>query len=441
MAYSTPTASFPAPRARGVPVSDEDRAVRAPTGTHDVLWPDSWRWEVLLSAFATEVEGAGYGLLQSPMFEYAEVFRRGMGEGSDVVGKEMYEFVDRDGQMIALRPEGTASVVRAYVQHHPVLPWKAWYATPAFRHERPQAGRYRQHHQVGVEALGPADADLDVEVISLADGFFRRLGLSDFVLKVNSMGDAMCRPAYVELLRSDLEERRDQLCTEHRQRLDSNPLRALDCKREECRNATADVPRLVDNLCEPCAAHFARVQAGLETLGVPNAVDHRLVRGFDYYTRTTFEFASGAIDAAQNGIGGGGRYDGLVEMLGGPPTPGIGFGIGIERVLIACDAEGVFPAAPPALDAFVVDVVGGESARGLTAALRRAGLRADRAFDARSMKSQMKLADRSGARLALIVGPGEQAKGTVTVRPLRGGGGQRSVALAEIVDEVRKERA
>jgi len=395
---------------------------------------------MLLGTFAIEVEGAGYGLLQSPMFEYAEVFRRGMGEGSDVVGKEMYEFVDRDGQTIALRPEGTASVVRAYVQHHPVLPWKSWYATPAFRHERPQAGRYRQHHQVGVEALGPADADLDVEVVSLADGFFRRLGLSDFVLKVNSMGDGACRPAYIELLRSALEERRDQLCGEHRERLDANPLRALDCKREECRSATADVPHLVDHLCEPCAAHFARVRAGLEALAVPNTVDHRLVRGFDYYTRTTFEFASGAIDAAQNGIGGGGRYDGLVEMLGGPPTPGIGFGIGIERVLIACDAEGVFPAAPPALDAFVVDVAGGETARGLTAALRRAGLRADRAFDGRSMKSQMKLADRSGARLALIVGSQEQAQGTVTVRPLRDGGVQRSVALAEIVDEVRKER-
>jgi len=420
-------------------VSDEDRAMRAPTGTHDVLWPGSWRWEVLLGAFATEVEGAGYGLLQSPMFEYAEVFRRGMGQGSDVVGKEMYEFADRDGQMIALRPEGTASVVRAYVQHHPLLPWKAWYATPAFRHERPQAGRYRQHHQVGVEALGPADADLDVEVVSLADGFFRRLGLSDFVLKINSMGDDICRPAYVELLHSVLVERRDQLCSEHRQRLDANPLRALDCKREECRSATADVPRLVDHLCEACAVHFARVQAGLEALGVPSTVDHRLVRGFDYYTRTTFEFASGAIDAAQNGIGGGGRYDGLVEMLGGPPTPGIGFGIGIERVLIACDAEGVFPAAPPALDAFVVDVAGGETARGLTAALRRAGLRADRAFDARSMKAQMKLADRSGARLALIVGSGEKAEGTVTVRPMRSAGGQRSVALAEIIDEVRKE--
>ena len=182
-------------------MADQRRPPRAPTGTHDILWPESWRWEMVLAAFATEVERAGYGLLQSPMFEYAEVFRRGIGEGSEVVGKEMYEFADRDGQMLALRPEGTASVVRAFVEHHPLVPWKTWYATPAFRHERPQAGRYRQHHQVGVEALGPADPDLDVEVVALADGFFRRLGLTDYELKVNSMGDGNCRPAYVELLR------------------------------------------------------------------------------------------------------------------------------------------------------------------------------------------------------------------------------------------------
>ena len=419
-------------------MADQRRPARAPTGTHDILWPESWRWEVVLAAFATEVERAGYGLLESPMFEYAEVFRRGIGEGSDVVGKEMYEFADRDGQTLALRPEGTASVVRAFVEHHPLVPWKTWYATPAFRHERPQAGRYRQHHQVGVEALGPADPDLDVEVVALADGFFRRLGLTDYELKINSMGDGNCRPAYVELLGSVLAGRVEVLCEEHRRRFEANPLRVLDCKRPECREATQDVPRLVDHLCDACAAHFDRVREGLAALGVPYELDHRLVRGFDYYTRTTFEFASGAIDAAQNGIGGGGRYDGLVEMLGGPPTPGIGFGVGIERVLIACDGEGVLAPDPPALDAYVVDVAGGESARDLTAALRRAGLRADRAFDGRSMKAQMKMADRSGARLALIVGPGERAEGTVTVRPLREEGEQRTVPLSEAAAAVEE---
>jgi len=417
-------------------VSDDSLVARAPSGTHDVLYPESNRWEAVLAVFASRVEAAGYGLAHTPIFEDVRVFRRGIGEGSDVVGKEMYEFEDRGGRTLALRPEGTAPIVRAFVQHRPPVPWKAWYATPAFRYERPQAGRYRQHHQLGVEALGPSDPDLDVEVISLADGFFRSVDLSDFVLRLNSMGDGVCRPGYLALLRRYLDERRDQLCPEHRERLEANPLRVLDCKRDSCRQTTEDAPALLDHLCDPCRAHFARVVAGLDALGVDHRFDHRLVRGFDYYTRTTFEFASGALESAQNGIGGGGRYDGLVELLGGPPTPGIGFGIGIERLLLACDAEGVFALSPTPLDAYVVDVAGGDAARDLTAELRRAGLSADRAFDGRSLKSQMKGADRSGALVALIVGPDEAAAGTVSLRPLRGSGDQRTVPRAGVVDAV-----
>jgi histidyl-tRNA synthetase len=422
-------------------MADERTVARAPSGTHDVLWPESTRWEQLLAVFADLVERAGYGLAHTPIFEDVRVFRRGIGEASDVVGKEMYEFEDRGGRKLALRPEGTAPMVRAFVQHRPPTPWKAWYATPAFRYERPQAGRYRQHHQLGVEALGPADADLDVEVVALADGTFRSVGLSDFELKLNSMGDGTCRPAYLEALRDYLAEHRTELCDEHAEKFEANPLRALDCKRPACRAVTAKAPRLIDYLCDECGAHFSRVRSGLDALGVPYVLDHRLVRGFDYYTRTTFEFASGALESAQNGIGGGGRYDGLVEMLGGPPTPGIGFGIGIERLLLACDAEGVFPVDPPPLDAFVVDVVGGEVARDITATLRRAGLRADRAFDNRSMKSQLKSADKSGARVALIVGPDELAAGTVSLRPLRGGGDQQSVPQEEVAAAVRAATA
>jgi len=328
-------------------------------------------------------------------------------------------------------------MVRAFVQHRPPTPWKAWYATPAFRYERPQAGRYRQHHQLGVEALGPADADLDVEVVGLADGVFRSLGLTRFTLRLNSMGDDTCRPAYLDLLTGYLAERRERLCDEHRDRLEANPLRALDCKRGPCREATDGAPAFADHLCEACAAHFARVREGLDARGIPYVLDHRLVRGFDYYTRTTFEFASDALESAQNGIGGGGRYDGLVEMLGGPPTPGIGFGMGVERILLACDAEGVFAVDPPALDAFVVDTAGGSHARDVTAALRAAGLSADRAYDDRSMKAKFKAADRSGGVLVLIIGPDEVASGTVSLRPLRGGGDQRAVPLDEVVGAVR----
>jgi histidyl-tRNA synthetase len=403
-----------------------------------VLWPESSRWEALIARFATLVEAAGYGLVHTPIFEDVRVFRRGIGEGSDVVGKEMYEFEDRGGRALALRPEGTAPMVRAFVQHRPPLPWKAWYATPAFRYERPQAGRYRQHHQLGVEALGPSDPDLDVEVVSLADTLFRGLGLARVSLGINSMGDGECRPAYLRKLLGYLEDRRDRLCPEHAERLEANPLRVLDCKRPECRAATDDAPRFTDHLCDACRAHFARVQDGLDALEVPYAIDHRLVRGFDYYTRTTFEFSSAALEAAQNSVGGGGRYDGLVEMLGGPSTPGIGFGVGIERLLLACDAEGVFPVDPPHLDAFVVDVTGGDTARDLCAELRRAGLWADRSFDGRSMKAQLKAADRSGALAAVIVGPDEEAAGEVSVRPLRGEGDQHRARRDEVVDAVRR---
>jgi histidyl-tRNA synthetase len=431
----TPGSAAPAPPA--APTTPP----RTPKGMHDVLWPESARWEGTVARFAQLVESAGYGLTVTPILEHAGVFLRGIGEGSEVVGKEMYVFEDRDGQMMALRPEGTAPIARAFVQHHPVPPWKAWYVAPSFRHENPQHGRYRQHHQLGVEALGPEDPDLDVEVVSLAHDFFVGLGLRDVTLKLHSMGDGVCKPGYVALLGAFLAERADQLCPAHRARHLENPLRVLDCKTPECRAATEDAPRFLDHLCDPCAAHFARVRAGLEALSVDYTIDHRLVRGFDYYTRTTFEFAADALDAAQNGIGGGGRYDGLVELLGGVPTPGIGFGIGIERVLLACDAEGVFStdavvAARP-LHAYVIDLAGGESAVVLTAELRRDGLRVDRAFGGRSMKSQIKSADRSGALVALVVGPQEVAEGTVGLRPLRSGDEQRTVPRAAIVDELK----
>jgi histidyl-tRNA synthetase len=431
---TTPSAAA-SPSAAAAPAAPAAPA-QSPKGMHDVLWPESARWEQVVSRFARLADGAGYGLAITPILEHVGIFHRGIGEGSDVVGKEMYTFADRDGQVMALRPEGTAPIVRAFVQHHPVPPWKAWYVAPSFRHENPQHGRYRQHFQLGVEALGPVDADLDVEVIALAHDFYVSLGLRDVTLKLHSMGDGECRPAYIALLRSFLDGHRAELCDAHRVRYQENPLRVLDCKTPACRAATEHAPHFVDHLCQPCTEHFARLRAGLETLGVAYTIDHRLVRGFDYYTRTTFEFASGAIDAAQNAIGGGGRYDGLVEMLGGPPTPGIGFGIGIERVLIACDAEGVFPLAAPPLHAYVIDLTGGAEAVALTAELRRAGLRVDRAFDNRSMKSQIKSADRSGAQVALVIGTEELANGTVGFRPMLTDGEQRNVPRSDVVAEL-----
>jgi histidyl-tRNA synthetase len=347
----------------------------------------------------------------------------------------MYVFEDRGGRQLALRPEGTASVVRAYVQHHPTPPWKVWYLTPAFRYERPQAGRYRQHHQVGVEALGTDDPTLDVEVIALAARFYRRLGLRQVELLLNSMGDGQCRPAYTEALSAHLAAHASLLCDEHRATWTTNPLRVLDCKRPGCVEATSMAPKLVESLCPDCKEHFSIVTGGLDAVGVPWTLAPRLVRGFDYYTRTTFEFASLASDAAQNAIGGGGRYDGLAEQLGGESTPAIGFGSGVERLLLALEAEGVALDGARSLDAFIVDTTSSGAGLTLAESLRGVGFAVDRAYDGRSMKAQMKLADRSGATVALLIGPQELAAGTVTVRDLRHGSSedrQRTVPVADV---------
>lgn len=392
---------------------------RAPVGTRDVLPPESARWAALVGAFERRARLAGYGLVVSPMFEDVGVFER-VGESTEIVRKEMYDFRDKGDRHVALRPEGTASVVRAFVQHHPVTPFKAWYVAPSFRYERPQAGRYRQHHQVGLEAIGSADPDLDVEVVALSWGFCQDLGLGSVELLLNSLGDAACRPRYLAELRRYLEARRSVLSEQSRATLEANPLRVLDSKRPDDRPVIDAAPRMLDSLCDECTEHFDRVRAGLDRIGVPYEIDARLVRGLDYYTRTTFELASGALEAAQNAVGGGGRYDGLVAELGGSPTPAIGFAMGIERLLLACDAEGALAAPEATAQVWVIDTTGGEEATVLTTELRAVGVSADRSFDGRSMKAQMKAADRSGAQLALIVGEEERAAGAVSVRSLRG---------------------
>lgn len=399
----------------------------APKGTFDVLPPDSARYEALIALFAQHAERYGFGLLVQPMFEDVGVFQR-LGGSTDVVRKEMYDFTDKGDRHIALRPEGTAQAARAYLEHHPTPPWKVWYTGPKFRYDRPQKGRYRQHHEVGVEGIGTSDPDIDVEVISLAVGFYAALGLARLRLRLTSLGDKNCRPAYREELESFLTERRDQLCPEHVDRISENPLRVLDCKRDACVSATKDAPHMLDRLCDECSAHFTRVKAGLDAAGVAYDIDPSLVRGLDYYTRTTFEFEAAALESAQNAAGGGGRYDGLIEQLGGAETPGIGFGLGIERILIACDAEGVFPTPASRLDVFVIDTTGGETGRDVAHDLRRAGARVDRAFDGRSFKSQMTAALRSGARFGVVV---EDAG--ITIRTLQEKGEPVTVDRANLV--------
>ena len=405
---------------------------QAPVGTFDVLPPQSVRYERLVALYAEHVGRAGYGLVLSPMFEDAAVFSR-VGESTDVVRKEMYDFEDKGGRRIALRPEGTASVVRAFVEHHPLPPFKAWYVAPNFRYERPQRGRFRQHHQLGLEAIGSADPDIDVEVISLAWDLYRRIGITRIRLDLTSLGDGECRPAYRQLLLDFLAGK--ELCEDHRTTAVDNPLRVLDCKKAPCIAATEDAPAQLDHLCQPCRQHFARVTDGLDALAIPYNLNRRLVRGLDYYTRTTFSFVAESLESAQNEAGGGGRYDGLVEMLGGPPTPAIGFGLGIERILLVCDAEGVF-AGPEHLpvDVFVIDTTEDRTAaRDITADLRRNQVAADRAFDGGSFKSQMKRALRSGARFAVVVEPDG-----IQLRSLQEKGEPERLERSTIVDHVRK---
>ena len=410
---------------------------RAPVGTRDILPPESSRRRRLVRVFADLADRSGFGLLESPVFEDFGVFQR-LGADNDVVTKELFEFFDKGDppRHLALRPELTASVCRAFAEHRPTPPWKIWYSGPQFRYERPQAGRYRQFDQVGVETLGTADPYADVEVIGLGMRFYEALGMRRVRLLLNSLGDPESRPVYDAALADYLQSRRGELSEQSRLTLERNPLRVLDSKRVEDQPVIAAAPVMADYLSGAAAEHFAAVRDGLDSLGAAYEVSPRLVRGLDYYTRTTFEFVADALDTAQNAVGGGGRYDGLVEELGGPPAPGIGFALGVDRILLACDREGAFAAASSPVEVFVVDTAGGRSAAVLCDQLRQAGLGADRAFDSRSMKAQMRRADRSGAKVAVIVGPDEQAEGAVTVRDMRPGGGQRQVPDSELVTAV-----
>ena len=363
------------------------------------------------------MERAGYQYIIPPMFEELGVFLR-LGDSTEVVTKEMYDFEDKGGRRIALRPEQTASVCRAFVEHRPITPWKVWYAGPNFRYEKPQQGRYRQFDQVGIEALGVDDPMLDAEVISLASHFYQKLGLQHVQLFINTLGDEGDRDKYTEALRLYFTENSSLLSAESRVTLEKNPLRVLDSKRPEDQTVISGAPTIRDYLSDGAAEHFKSVLAALDAMNIKYTLSDRLVRGLDYYRRTTFEFVSTALTAAHTAIGGGGRYDGLVEQLGGPATAGIGFAIGLDRTLLACDAEYVFAAPNTDVSVFVVDTAGVIHAAELCLLLRSNGVSVDRAFDNRSMKAQMKAADRSGAAVAIIIGDDEVSSATCVVRRL-----------------------
>ncbi len=382
-------------------------------------------WEYLTRTAQELFARYGYEPIYTPLFEHTEVFTRGIGEATDIVSKEMYTFTDRSDRSLTLRPEGTASVVRSALEHSLVPQGsyvKLYYAGPMFRYERPQKGRMRQFWQIGIECLGAAEPSVDAEVIAVLIRFFEAVGipLENMRLLINSMGDETCRPAYRETVATFIRDHGEALCEECNRRAETNPLRAFDCKNPGCVEVMAEAPLFRDELCDECADHYEAVKEYLDGLGITYEEDPKLVRGLDYYTRTVFEVQVDAGLGSQNAIGGGGRYDRLMEQYGGKPTPGLGFALGFERTLLALEAAGVEIPAPPLAEVYVarVDESVSGMAFGFTSALRETGIAAEMDHQARSLKAQFKQADRLGARLTVIVGPDELDAGEVTVRDM-----------------------
>lgn len=394
---------------------------QAPKGTKDLLPQDAYRFQAIEAVEKRIAERAGYREIRTPVFEHTELFLRGVGDTTDIVQKEMYTFTDKGDRSITLKPEGTAGAVRALVEHSLYagpLPVKMYYVNnPIFRYEAPQSGRLREHHQFGCECFGAAEPSCDAELISIAVDVLKGLGLDNLVVNINSIGCPECRKVYHEKLRAFLSERLDKLCETCRGRFEKNPLRILDCKVESCQKQLEGAPSILDCLCDECAAHFEGLKANLDALGIPYSVDPRIVRGLDYYTRTVFEIARQTENSTQ-AVCGGGRYDGLVEQIGGPKLPAMGFGMGVERVLMLLEQSGVEIPEPRHYDAYVA-ALGAEAripALKLTTELRRAGVKTEMDHASRSLKAQFKHADKVGAPYILIVGGDELARGTVKLR-------------------------
>ncbi|MDR2493246.1 MAG: histidine--tRNA ligase [Coriobacteriales bacterium] len=420
--------------------------LRAPRGTNDLLPASAQAFDFLEQAAHRVFSRYGYRLVETPLFESTEVFVRGIGEATDVVGKEMFSVLSPqalarlcDGsapkadEQLTLRPEGTAGVARAVVEHglaaSGAAPAKLWYRGSMFRHERPQKGRLRQFHQIGAECIGAASPSADAEAIIMLMRFFEEAGLASSLLRllVNSMGDENCRPAFREEVRAFILEAADGLCDECRRRADTNPLRAFDCKSPTCKEVMAAAPRITERLCDECAGHYEAVKARLDAAGIVYEEQPLLVRGLDYYTRTVFEVQVDVGLGAQNAIGGGGRYDGLIAQFGGKPTPGLGFAVGLERIVLALEASGGIPVSPLAPQLFVaaVDADSRAAAFALACRLRDAGMRVELDHQDRSLKSQFKLADKSAAPWVAVIGPNELTVGSATLRSMSEGAEQQ----------------
>ncbi|TYO95097.1 histidine--tRNA ligase [Desulfallas thermosapovorans] len=411
-----------------------------PRGTADILPGQVEKWQYIEEVAARVCREYGYREIRTPIFEHTELFVRGVGESTDIVEKEMYTFQDRGQRSITLRPEGTASVVRAYLENKLYagpLPVKTYYIGPMFRYDRPQAGRYRQFHQFGIEVFGARQPAMDAEVMALAMDFYGRLGLDDLELHINSLGCPACRNVVRERLQQFFRPVLGELCPNCQGRYERNPLRILDCKSNRCTELALEAPTTADCLCPRCREHFEQVQQYMRDLDIPYVLDKRLVRGLDYYTHTAFEIMAPGI-GAQSSVGGGGRYDGLVEACGGPPTPGIGFALGLERILLALEKRGKLPVVQAGPEVFLV-AVGDRAYResfSLLARLRAAGIAADMDYQGRSPKAQMKYAGKLGVRYAVIMGEEELQRGSVVLRDMAAGS-QRDIPVGEVIGALK----
>jgi len=394
--------------------------VKAPRGTYDVMPNEAVKWHYIEKIIKETAELFGFSEIRTPIFEHTELFERGVGDTTDIVSKEMYTFQDRSERSLTLRPENTASCVRAFIEHSvagSILPAKWYYMGPMFRYDRPQAGRYRQFHQFGVEAFGSNSPRLDAEIITLLTQILNNLGLKDYELHLNTVGCPVCREIYRKKLMAHIRPFKDQLCGDCQARYEKNPLRVLDCKVSSCQAAIAGFPYIHDYLCQDCREHYTRVRETLEDNGIEYIHDNQLVRGLDYYTNTAFEIHIPQI-GAQSAVGGGGRYNGLVQACGGPNMPGVGFAMGMERLLLALESSAIENIKANKIDVFlaVMDEKYEAPAVKILNQIRRAGIKADKDYNGRSAKAQMKYADKLGARIVLLLGEDEMQKGVITVR-------------------------
>ncbi|MBP5405211.1 MAG: histidine--tRNA ligase [Clostridia bacterium] len=411
-------------------------------GTKDVLPQESYKWQKIEHEIEAVTRLYNLHRISTPTFEHTELFLRGVGDTTDIVNKEMYTFEDRGGRSISLKPEGTAGVVRSYIENslsQLPQPLKMYYETPVFRYERPQAGRLREHHQFGVEIYGADSPAQDVEVMLIAKTLFERLGISGLELRINSIGCPTCRKAYNAALKSYFASRVDELCATCRERLDKNPLRILDCKEEKCGEIAKNAPSVLDYLCEDCRAHHEGVKALLTKLGISYVVDDKIVRGLDYYTKTVFEFVAGGI-GAKSTVCGGGRYNGLVEQIGGKPCPAVGFGMGIERLILTMTTIGASFGEEPTPDLFLANIGLPDEAFLLAESLRKEGIAAECDTMGRSLKSQMKLSDKLGAKYVVVIGESEWAAGVVKVKEMKSGE-EEECSLANIANYIKEKKA